>query len=54
VALLLPLDVRQAMAYPTVGYVLLAAANAAVLVVLVLLLRAWLPGRPLKSPARPT
>jgi uncharacterized membrane protein len=54
VALLLPLDVRQAVAYPTVGHVLLAAANATVLVVLVLLLRGRLPGRPLKTPASPT
>jgi uncharacterized membrane protein (DUF2068 family) len=54
VALLLPLDVRQAVAYPTVGHVLLAAANAAVLVVLVLLLRGRLPDRPLKTPASPT
>jgi hypothetical protein len=42
VALLLPLDLRQAVVDPTVGHVLLAAANAAALVVLVLLLR----GRP--------
>jgi uncharacterized membrane protein len=54
VALLLPLDIRQAVAYPTVGHVLLAAANAAVLVVLVLLLRGRLPGRPRRSPASPT
>jgi uncharacterized membrane protein (DUF2068 family) len=48
VALLLPLDLRQALVYPTVGHVLLAAANVAVLVVLVLLLllRGWSPGRP--------
>jgi uncharacterized membrane protein len=43
VALLLPFDVRQAVAFPTLGHALLAAANAAVLVVLVLLLRGWLP-----------
>lgn len=54
VALLLPFDVRQAVSSPTVGHVLLAVANAAVLVVLVLLLRGRLPGRPLKSPASPT
>jgi hypothetical protein len=54
VALLLPFVVRQAGASPTVGHVLLAVANAAVLVVLVLLLRGRLPGRPLKSPASPT
>jgi uncharacterized membrane protein (DUF2068 family) len=47
VALLLPLDLRQAVAYPTPGHLLLAVANAAVLVVLLLLLRGWLPGRPL-------
>jgi uncharacterized membrane protein (DUF2068 family) len=47
VALLLPFDLRQAVADPTLGHVLLAAANAAALVVLVLLLRGWLPGRPL-------
>jgi uncharacterized membrane protein (DUF2068 family) len=51
VALLLPFDLRQAVADPTLGHVLLAAANAAALVVLVLLLRGWLPGRPL--PAQP-
>ena len=45
VALLLPLDVRQALVFPTAGHVLLAAANVAVLVVLVLLLRGWSPGR---------
>jgi uncharacterized membrane protein (DUF2068 family) len=43
VALLLPFDVRQALASPTPGHVLLATANAAVLAVLVLLLRGWLP-----------
>ena len=46
VALLLPLDLRQAVVHPTVGHVLLVMANAAALVVLVLLLRGWLPGRP--------
>jgi len=47
VALLLPFDVRQALVSPTPGHVLLATANAAVLVALVLLLRGWLPGRSL-------
>jgi uncharacterized membrane protein len=47
VALLLPFDLRQAVVDPTVGHVLLAVANAAALAVLVLLLRGWLPGRPL-------
>jgi uncharacterized membrane protein len=47
VALLLPFDLRQAMVDPTVGHVLLVVGNAAALVVLVLLLRGWLPGRPL-------
>lgn len=47
VALLLPFDVRQAVASPTAGHVLLAVANAVALAVLVLLLRGWLPGRPL-------
>ena len=42
VALLVPFDVRQAVAFPTPGHALLAAANAAVLVLLVLLL-GWLP-----------
>jgi uncharacterized membrane protein (DUF2068 family) len=46
VALLLPFDLRQAITSPTAGHVLLAMANAAALVVLVLLLRGWLPGRP--------
>jgi uncharacterized membrane protein (DUF2068 family) len=46
VALLLPFDLRQAVADPTVGHVLLAMANAAALVVLILLVRGWLPGRP--------
>jgi uncharacterized membrane protein (DUF2068 family) len=45
VALLLPLDLRQALVSPTAGHVLLAAANVAVLVVLLLLLRGWSPGR---------
>ena len=43
VALLLPLDLRQAVVDPTVGHVLLAVANAAALVILVLLLRGWPP-----------
>src|SRR5215208_5078336 len=47
VALLLPFDLRQAVVAPTVGHILLAVANAAALAVLVLLLRGWLPGRPL-------
>jgi uncharacterized membrane protein (DUF2068 family) len=47
VALLLPFDLRQAVVDPTWGHVLLAVANAAVLAVLMLLLRGWLPGRPL-------
>jgi uncharacterized membrane protein len=51
VVLLLPFDVRQAIASPTPGHVLLATANAAVLAVLVLLLRGWLPGRPLRTRA---
>jgi uncharacterized membrane protein (DUF2068 family) len=46
VALLLPLDLRQAITSPTAGHVLLATANAAALVVLVLLVRGRLPGRP--------
>ena len=50
VALLLPFDVRQAVASPTAGHVLLAVANAAALAVLVLLLRGWLSGRPLLAP----
>jgi uncharacterized membrane protein len=54
VALLLPLDVRQAVALPTAGHVLLALANAAVLILLVLLLRGRLPGRPRKPGASPT
>jgi uncharacterized membrane protein (DUF2068 family) len=54
VALLLPFDFRQAVAFPTPGHVLLAAANAAALVVLVLLLRGWPPGRPLRTRANPT
>jgi uncharacterized membrane protein len=51
VALLLPVDLRQAVVDPTVGHILLAVANAAALAVLVLLVRGWLPDRPL--PARP-
>jgi uncharacterized membrane protein (DUF2068 family) len=54
VALLLPFDVRQAVTSPTAGHVLLAMANAAVLVVLVLLLRGWLPGRPMRTRANHT
>ena len=49
VALLLPFDLRQAIVSPTLGHVLLAAANAAVLVVLALLLRGRLPGRPAEA-----
>jgi uncharacterized membrane protein (DUF2068 family) len=49
VALLLPFDLRQAVVYPTASHVLLATANAAVLVALFLLLRGWLPGRPLRT-----
>src|SRR5215218_9886995 len=45
VALLLPFDLRQAVASPTAGHVLLALANATALAVLVLPLRGWLPGR---------
>jgi uncharacterized membrane protein len=51
VALLLPFDLRQAIASPTAGHVLLAVANATALAVLVLLVRGGLPGRPL--PGRP-
>jgi uncharacterized membrane protein len=51
VALLLPFDLRQAVASPTAGHVLLAVANATALAVLVLLLRGWLPGRPLQARA---
>jgi|GEM_PF-2738844 uncharacterized membrane protein len=47
VAILLPFDLRQAMVDPTVGHILLALANTAALAVLVMLLRGWLPGRPL-------
>jgi uncharacterized membrane protein len=54
VALLLPFDVRQAVAFPSAGHVLLAVANAVVLVVLVLLLGGWLPGRPRKARANRT
>jgi uncharacterized membrane protein len=46
VALLLPFDLRQAIGDPTTGHVLLAVANTAALMVLVLLVRGWLPGRP--------
>jgi uncharacterized membrane protein (DUF2068 family) len=46
VALLLPFDLRQAAVDPTWSHVLLAVANTAVLVLLVLLLRGWLPGQP--------
>jgi uncharacterized membrane protein len=46
VALLLPFDLRQAVVDPTVGHVLLAVANAAALVVLVLLIQGRLPGSP--------
>jgi uncharacterized membrane protein (DUF2068 family) len=53
VALLLPFDFRQAVAFPSASHVLLAAANAAVLVVLVLL-RGGLPGRPLRTRAKRT
>jgi uncharacterized membrane protein (DUF2068 family) len=49
VALLLPFDLRQAVASPTPGHVLLATANVAVLIALLLLLRGWLPGRPLRT-----
>jgi uncharacterized membrane protein len=45
VALLLPFDLRQAVASPTPGHILLAATNAAALVVLVLLVRGWPPVR---------
>ena len=51
VAPLLPFDVRQAIASPTSGHVLLATANAAALAVLMLLLRGWSPGRPLRTRA---
>jgi uncharacterized membrane protein len=53
VALLLPFDLRQAVVYPTASHLLLAAANVAVLVVLLLLLRGWLPGRPLGTGGYP-
>jgi uncharacterized membrane protein len=46
VALLLPLDLRQAVVDPTAGHILLAVGNAAALVVLVLLVQGWLPSRP--------
>ena len=54
VALLLPFDLRQAVTSPTPGHVLLPAANAAALVVLVLLLRGWRPARPLGTRATGT
>jgi uncharacterized membrane protein (DUF2068 family) len=43
VAVLLPLDLRQAVVDPTASHLLLAAANVAVLVALILLLRGWRP-----------
>ncbi|HEX6678407.1 MAG TPA: DUF2127 domain-containing protein [Actinomycetes bacterium] len=54
VALLLPFDFRQAVVDPTAGHVLLAVANLAALVALVVLLRGWLPGRPLRTRAHRT
>jgi uncharacterized membrane protein YkvA (DUF1232 family) len=51
VALLLPLDLRQAVIDPTASHLLLAAANLAALVVLVLLLRGRPPGRRSGVPA---
>jgi hypothetical protein len=54
VALLLPLDLRQAVVSPTPRHVLLATANVAVLIALLLLLRGWLPGRPLRTRATRT
>ena len=54
VALLLPFDLRQAVTSPTPGHVLLAAANAAALVVLVLLLRGWRPAGALGTRATRT
>jgi uncharacterized membrane protein len=51
VALLLPFDLRQAVASPTAGHILLALANATALTVLVLLLSGWLPGGPLQARA---
>jgi uncharacterized membrane protein YkvA (DUF1232 family)/uncharacterized membrane protein (DUF2068 family) len=53
VALLLPFDVRQAVVDPTAGHALLAVANLAALLALVLLLRGRLPGRP-RTPAHRT
>jgi len=50
VVLLVPFDLRQAVVDPTPGHVLLAVANAAALVALVLFVGGWLPGR--QSPAR--
>ena len=47
VPLLLPFDLRQAVIDPTIGHILLATGDAVALVVLVLLLRGWLPGRSL-------
>jgi Predicted membrane protein (DUF2127) len=49
VALLLPLDLRQAIVDPTAAHVLLAVANAAVLGALVLLLVGRLPVRPTRT-----
>jgi uncharacterized membrane protein len=45
VGLLLPLDLRQAVVYPTASHVLLLVANVMVVAVLLLLLRGWVPGR---------
>jgi uncharacterized membrane protein len=45
VTLLLPFDLHQAAVDPTWSHVLLAMANTAALVVLVLLVRGWLLGR---------
>jgi hypothetical protein len=50
VALLVPFDMRQAVADPTASHVALAAANVAALAALVALLRGWLPGP--RPPAR--
>jgi len=47
VPLRLPFDLRQAVIDPTIGHILLATGDAVALVVLVLLLRGWLPGRSL-------
>ena len=54
VALLLPFDLRQGVVDPAWSHVLLALANAAVLVVLVLLLQGWLQKRPLRARASRT